>query len=135
MISRGPGQEDIFSFCQVATGESNVDNFNNLIEKFQSSIYFVLITSLNGSVKKSYINEEEFNKAAISLNISQLYELAEETTESIGLHDPDFNIIHSDNYYILTIKLLDRLIILLTVDQIKVDDVFSIINKSVNIES
>ena len=108
---------------------------NNLIEEFGNSLYFVLITSLNGAVKKSYINEEEFNKAAISLSISQLYELAEETTESIGLHDPDFNIIHSDNYYILTIKLLDRLIILLTVDQIKVEDVFNIINKSVNIES
>ena len=108
---------------------------NNLIDEFQSSIYFVLITSLNGSVKKSYINEEEFNKASISLNISQLYELAEETTESIGLHEPDFNIIHSDNYYILTIKFLERLIILLTVDQIKVEDVFSIISKSVDIES
>jgi predicted regulator of Ras-like GTPase activity (Roadblock/LC7/MglB family) len=108
---------------------------NNLIDEFGSSIYFIMITSLHGSVMKSYINEEEFNKASISLNISQLYELAEETTELIGLHGPDFNIIHSDNYYILTIKLLDRLIILLTVDQINVEDVFSIINKSINIET
>lgn len=107
---------------------------NNLIDEFGSELYFVLITTLNGSVMKSYINEDEFNKAAISLNISQLYELAEETSESIGLHSPDFNIIHSDNYYILTIKLLDRLIILLTVDQIKVEDVFSTINKSVDIK-
>ena len=108
---------------------------NNLVNEFGAAIYFVLIASLNGAVIKSYINEEEFNKASISLNISQLYELAEETTESIGLHDPDFNIIHSDNYYILTIKLLDRLIILLTMDQIKVEDIFSTINKSVNVES
>lgn len=107
---------------------------NNLINEFGSSIFFVLIASLNGVVMKSYINEEEFNKASISLNISQLYELAEETTESIGLHSPDFNIIHSDNYYILTIKLLERLIILLTLDQIKVEDIFNTINKSVNIE-
>ncbi|MBY9018411.1 MAG: hypothetical protein KGD66_06215 [Candidatus Lokiarchaeota archaeon] len=107
---------------------------NNLINDFGSNIYFILISSSNGSVMKSYINEDEFNKASISLNISQLYELAEETAESIGLHSPDFNIIHSDNYYILTIKLLKRLIILLTVDQIKVEDVFSTINKSVNIE-
>jgi len=108
---------------------------NNLIDEFGSSVYFILITSLNGVVMKSYINEEEFNKASISLNISQLYELAEETAESIGLHGPDFNIIHSDNYYILTIKLLERLIILLTVDQIKVEAVFNTINKSVNVES
>jgi len=108
---------------------------NNLIDEYGSSVYFILITSLNGVVMKSYINEEEFNKASISLNISQLYELAEETAESIGLHGPDFNIIHSDNYYILTIKLLERLIILLTVDQIKVEAVFSTINKSVNVES
>ena len=108
---------------------------NNLINKFQSAIYFILVASLNGSVVKSYINEEEFNKAAISLNISQLYELAEEITESIGLHNPDFNIIHSDNYYILSIKLLDRLIILLTVDQIEVEEVFSAINKTINVET
>ena len=107
---------------------------NNLINEFGSSVYFILIASLNGVVMKSYINEDEFNKASISLNISQLYELAEETTESIGLHRPDFNIIHSDNYYILTIKLLERLIILLTVDQIRVEDVFNTINKSVNIQ-
>ena len=108
---------------------------NNLIDEFQSAIYFILVSSLNGSIIKSYINEEEFNKAAISLNISQLYELAEEITESIGLHDPDFNIIHSDNYYVLSIKLLDRLIILLTVDQIKVDEVFTAINKTINTSS
>lgn len=104
---------------------------NNLVNELGSSVYFILISSENGAVIKSYINEEEFNKASISLNISQLYELAEETAESIGLHSPDFNIIHSDNYYILSIKLLEKLIILLTVDQIKVKEIFSIINKSV----
>jgi hypothetical protein len=82
-------------------------------------------------VIRSYINEDEFNKASISLNVSQLYELAEETTESIGLHNPDFNIIHSDNYYILSIKILEKLIILLTEDQIKVKDIFNIINQSI----
>jgi predicted regulator of Ras-like GTPase activity (Roadblock/LC7/MglB family) len=106
---------------------------NNLIEFLGTSVYFILITSENGAVIKSYINEEEFNKASISLNISQLYELAEETTESIGLHSPDFNIIHSDNYYILSIKILDNIIIMLTVDQIKVKEIFKTINKSVNI--
>ncbi|MFW9936715.1 MAG: hypothetical protein ACFFD5_03650 [Candidatus Thorarchaeota archaeon] len=104
---------------------------NNLVEEFGSLVYFILVSSENGAVIKSYINEEEFNKASISLNISQLYELAEETAESIGLHLPDFNIIHSDNYYILSIKLLEKLIILLTTDQIKVKEVFRIINKSV----
>ena len=103
----------------------------NLIESLGTSVYFVLITSENGAVIKSYINEEEFNKASISLNISQLYELAEETAESIGLHSPDFNIIHSENYYILSMKILDNIIILLTVDQIEVKNVFEIINKSV----
>ncbi|GAH79260.1 unnamed protein product, partial [marine sediment metagenome] len=71
---------------------------NNLINDLGPAVYFILISSENGVIKKSYINEEEFNKASISLNISQLYELAEETAESIGLHSPDFNIIHSDNY-------------------------------------
>lgn len=106
-----------------------------LIEELGSSVYFIIITSENGVVKRSYINEDEFNKAAISLNISQLYELAEEITESIGLHDPDFNIIHSDNYYILTMKVLEKLIILLTVDQVNVKEVFEIINKSVEYAS
>jgi predicted regulator of Ras-like GTPase activity (Roadblock/LC7/MglB family) len=104
----------------------------NLISELGSSVYFILISSENGAVIKSYINEKEFNKASISLNISQLYELAEDTAESIGLHSPDFNIIHSDNYYILSIKIVEKLIILLTADQIRVKDVFKIINNSIN---
>ena len=104
----------------------------NLISELGSSVYFILISSENGAVIKSYINEEEFNKASISLNLSQLYELAEDTAESIGLHSPDFNIIHSDNYYILSIKIVEKLIILLTADQIRVKDVFKIINNSIN---
>ena len=103
---------------------------DNLVKELGPGVYFIIITSENGAVIKSYINQE-FNKSSIGLNMSQLYELAEETAESIGLHSPDFNIIHSDNYYILSIKLLEKLIILLTVDQIKVKEIFSIINKSV----
>ena len=106
-----------------------------LIEELGSSVYFVLVCSENGVVMKSYINEDEFNKAAISLNVSQLYELAEEITESVGLHRPDFSIIHSDNYYILTMKVLEKLIILLTVDQVNVKEVFEIVNKSIDIAS
>ena len=104
---------------------------NNLVDEFGPSVYFVLISSLNGVIKKAYINEDEFNKASISLNISQLYELAEETAEDIGIHSPDFNITHSDNYYILSMKMLDHLVILLTTDQVEVKDVFKIINQSV----
>jgi len=104
---------------------------NNLVDEFGPSVYFVLISSLNGVIKKAYINEDEFNKASISLNISQLYELAEETAEDIGIHSPDFNITHSDNYYILSLKILDHLVILLTTDQVEVKDVFKIINQSV----
>ena len=111
------------------------NTIQKLIEELGSSVYFILVSSENGAVMKSYINEEEFNKASISLNVSQLYELAEEITESIGLHDPDFNIIHSDNYYILTMKILEKLIILLTVDQVEVQEVFEIINKSINIST
>jgi len=104
----------------------------NLVNELGPSVYFILISSLNGVIMKSYINENEFNKASISLNISQLYELAEETAEDIGLHSPDFNIIHSDNYYLLTIKVLEHLVLLLTTDQVEVKDVFRIINQSVN---
>jgi len=104
---------------------------NSLVSELGPAVYFVLVSSENGVIKKSYINEEEFNKASISLNISQLYELAEEITESVGLHSPDFNIIHSDNFYILSIKILEELIILLTEDQVDVKQVFKIINRSV----
>ncbi|MBY8983037.1 MAG: hypothetical protein KGD57_08815 [Candidatus Lokiarchaeota archaeon] len=106
---------------------------NNLVSDLGQSVYFILISSLNGVIKKSYINEDEFNKSSISLNISQLYELAEETAESIGLHSPDFNITHSDNYYIVSIKILEHLVILLTEDQVEVKEIFRIINHSVNI--
>ena len=105
---------------------------NNLVSDLGQSVYFILISSLNGVIMKSYINEEEFNKSSISLNISQLYELAEETAESIGLHSPDFNIIHSDNYYIVSIKILEHLVILLTEDQVEVKEIFKIINQSMN---
>ena len=104
----------------------------NLVNELGPSVYFILISSLNGVIMKSYINEDEFNKAAISLNISQLYELAEETAEDIGLHSPDFNIIHSDDYYLLTIRILEHLVLLLTTDQVEVKEVFRIINQSTN---
>ncbi|MFW9898870.1 MAG: hypothetical protein ACFFDO_06385 [Candidatus Thorarchaeota archaeon] len=102
---------------------------NKLVKELGSKIYFVIITSLHGVVMKSYINEEEFNKESISLNISQLYESAVEVTGEIGIHEPDFNIIHSDNFYVLSIKILERIIILLTEDQIDVKQVFEIINQ------
>jgi len=103
---------------------------NNLIKGLGTKVFFIIITSENGVVIKSYINEDEFNKAAIGVNISQLYELAEEITEEVGIHTPDFNIIHSDNFYIISIKLIDRIIILLTQDQVNINEVFEIINKS-----
>jgi len=103
---------------------------NNLIKGLGTRVFFILITSENGVVMKSYINEDEFNKAAIGVNISQLYEIAEEITEDLGIHTPDFNIIHSDNFYIISIKIMERLIILLTQDQVNINEVFEIINKS-----
>jgi predicted regulator of Ras-like GTPase activity (Roadblock/LC7/MglB family) len=103
---------------------------NNLVNNLKSKVYFIIITSENGLVKKSYINEDEFNKTSIGLNISQLYELAEEITEEIGIHNPDFNIIHSDNYFILSMKILENIIIILTEDQIEISQVFDIINIS-----
>ena len=96
----------------------------------QSGLYFIIITSENGAVIKSYINQE-FNKSSIGLNMSQLYELAEEIASEIGVHTPDFNVIHSDNFYILSIKILEKIIILLTEDQVDFKSVFEIINKCV----
>jgi len=102
-----------------------------LIKEFgQSGLYFILITSENGAVIKSYINQE-FNKTSIGLNMSQLYELAEEITSEIGVHNPDFNVIHSDNFYILSIKILEKIIIILTEDQVDFSSVFEIINKCI----
>ena len=103
---------------------------NNLIKGLGSKLFFALFTSENGVVIKSYINEDEFNKAAIGVNISQLYETAEEVIEEIGIHTPDFCIIHSDNFYVISIKLVNRIIILLTQDQVDINEVFEIINKS-----
>ncbi|UCC20566.1 MAG: hypothetical protein JSV62_04570 [Promethearchaeota archaeon] len=105
--------------------------FDSLIKEFgESGLYFILISSENGAVIKSYINQE-FNKSSIALNISQLYELAEEITSEIGIHTPDFNVIHSDNFYILSIKLLGKIVILLTEDQLEFSTVFDVINKCI----
>ena len=60
----------------------------------------------------------------------KIYEIAEEVTNEIGIHTPDFNIIHSDNFYIISIKIMERIIILLTQDQVNISNVFEIINKS-----
>ena len=106
----------------------------NIIEKFSSRVYFILITTPNGVIVKSYINEEEFNKSSISLNISQLYETAEEITDGCGIHSPDFVTVHSDNYFILSIKILEKIIILLTEDQIEVNNAVKIINECVTPE-
>ncbi|MCW3997172.1 MAG: roadblock/LC7 domain-containing protein [Candidatus Bathyarchaeota archaeon] len=104
---------------------------DNLIKEFgESGLYFILITSENGAVIKSYISDE-FNKNSIGLNMSQLYELAEEITADIGVHDPDFNIIHASNYYILSVKILGKILIVLMDDQIDFSSIFDIINKCI----
>ncbi len=103
---------------------------DTLIKELSSGLYFVLITSENGAVIKSYINQE-FNKTSIGLNMSQLYELAEEITSEIGIHAPDFTVIHSDNFYVLSIKILNRIVILLTEDQIDFSSIFEMVNKCI----
>ncbi|MFW9822239.1 MAG: hypothetical protein ACFFE4_04865 [Candidatus Thorarchaeota archaeon] len=103
---------------------------DNLVKELGSGLYFILITSENGAVIKSYINQE-FNKTSIGLNISQLYELAEEITTEIGVHSPDFTVIHSDNFYVLSIKILTRIIIILMEDQVDFSSIFEIINKCI----
>jgi len=103
----------------------------NLMDELGEKIYFIIISSENGVVIKSYINEDEFNKSAISLNISQVYESSEEITDSIGIHKPDFTLIHSDNFYILSMKLLDNIFILLMEDQVDLGLVFQIINSCI----
>ena len=104
---------------------------NSLINEFgESGLYFVLITSENGAIIKSYINQE-FNKSSIGLNMSQLYELAEEITSEIGVHSPDFNLIHASNYYIFSIKFMGKIIITLLDDQLDFSQIFDVINKCV----
>jgi len=100
---------------------------DNILKELGSGVYFLLITSENGAIIKSYISDE-FNKSSIGLNMSQLYELAEEITSEIGIHVPDFNIIHSDNFYILSIKILEKIVIILMEDQIDFSNVFNVIN-------
>ncbi|MFX1279039.1 MAG: hypothetical protein ACFFA3_06445 [Promethearchaeota archaeon] len=117
----------IITITMTATLEVNLV-LDSLIKEFgESGLYFILITSENGAVIKSYINQE-FNKNLIGLNMSQLYELAEEITSEIGVHSPDFNVIHSDNFYILSIKILGNIIITLVEDQLDFSRIFDIIN-------
>ena len=105
---------------------------DSLIKEFgESGLYFILICTENGAVIKSYINQE-FNKTSIGLNMSQLYELAEEISSEIGVHNPDFNVIHSDNFYILSIKILGKIIITLVEDQLDFSRIFDIINSCIN---
>ena len=103
---------------------------DTLVKELGSGVYFILITSENGAVIKSYINQE-FNKTSIGVNMSQLYELAEEITSEIGVHSPDFTVIHSDNFYVLSIKILNKIVIILIEDQIDFSSIFEIINKCI----
>ena len=103
---------------------------DTLVKELGSGLYFLLITSENGAVIKSYINQE-FNKTSIGVNMSQLYEIAEEITSEIGVHSPDFTVIHSDNFYVLSIKILNKIVIILMEDQIDFSSIFEIINKCI----
>ncbi|MHA1987335.1 MAG: hypothetical protein ACW98D_11905 [Promethearchaeota archaeon] len=103
---------------------------DTLVKELGTGLYFLLITSENGAVIKSYINQE-FNKTSIGLNISQLYEIAEEITSEIGVHSPDFTVIHSDNFYVLSIKILNKIVIILMEDQIDFSSIFELINKCI----
>ena len=116
----------------IMTASLEVDLvIDGLIKEFgQSGLYFIIITSENGAVLKSYISQE-FNKTSIGLNMSQLYELAEEITSEIGVHTPDFTLIHTDNFYVLSVKILGKIIIVLTEDQVNFSSVFGIINKCI----
>ncbi len=103
---------------------------DTLVKELGSGLYFTLITSENGAIIKSYINQD-FNKTSIELNMSQLYELAEEVVSEIGVHAPDFTVIHSDNFYVLSLKILNKIVIILMEDQIDFSSVFEIINKCI----
>jgi predicted regulator of Ras-like GTPase activity (Roadblock/LC7/MglB family) len=115
----------------TATLDLNV--VDDLINSLGGSLYFVILASENGVVKRSYINEDEFNKSLIALNIAQMYETAEEIIESIGLQNPDFNMIHTSNFFILSMKILDTIIIVLVEDQVEISRIFSIINDKISV--
>lgn len=109
----------------------NLDTvLDTLIKELGSGVYFILITSENGATIKSHISQE-FNKTSIGLNMSQLYELAEDIASDVGIHSPDFTVIHSDNFYVISVKVLDKIIILLTEDQVSFTKIFEIINNCI----
>jgi predicted regulator of Ras-like GTPase activity (Roadblock/LC7/MglB family) len=113
------------------TATLNLDSvLDTLLKELGPGVYFILITSENGAVIKSYINQE-FNKTSIGLNMSQLYELAEDIASDVGIHSPDFTVIHSDNFYVISVKILDKLVILLTEDQVSFTNIFEIINNCI----
>ncbi len=103
----------------------------SLLEELGEKVYFIIISSENGLILKCHINNEEFDKSAISLHISQVYESAQEITDLIGIHNPDFNLIHSDNFYILSVKILDKIVMVLIEDQTNITDVFRVINNCI----
>ena len=110
------------------TATLNLDTvLDTLLKELGSGVYFVIITSENGAVIKSYINQE-FNKSSIGLNMSQLYELAEDIASEVGIQSPDFTVIHSDNFYVISVKILGKIVILLTEDQVSFTKIFEIIN-------
>ena len=104
---------------------------DDLLEKCNPLIYFIIVSSINGVVLNSRINEDEFNKASISLDVSQLYDISKDVVDKIGLQQPEFTIIHSDNYYLLSIRILNYLLTILSLDVIDVNTVFQIINDHV----
>lgn len=108
---------------------------DDLLNQFNQLIYFILISSVNGVVLHSRINEEEFNKASLCLNFSQFYDISKEITDQIGVQDPDFNLIHSDNYYILTIRILNQIITILSLDTIDINEIFHVINDHIVLSS
>ena len=74
---------------------------NNLVNELGSSVYFILISSENGAVIKSYINEEEFNK------VFTLKSFAESDLENMnirGRNPHNEMIIYIASYWIYRIR-------------------------------
>jgi len=87
-----------------------------------------LISSSTGRVKEQFVNEQEFSAVKIGLNVSMLYNTALEMAQHIGLQAPDYHLIHSQGYYLLTIKINDDLLFAVLQDNVDLNMIFQSVN-------
>lgn len=95
-------------------------------------ILVVLICTKSGRVKEDYINEDEFNKSKIGVNVSLLYKSAMEMCELTGVQEPVYNLISSPGYNILLVNIGRYLLFILCQDTTEIEVIYQVTNMFMN---